>query len=278
MSMQLSATIEAILFYYAEPVSLDRLVSLLNVSHDDVNTALNELEMRLLAGGTRLVRSGTEVTLGTAPEASALIEAITKEELSKDLSKSAIETLSIVLYKGPLTRAEIDYIRGVNSTFILRNLQVRGLIERVDNPSDQRSFLYRPTFRLLESLGLSKIEDLPNYEETQTILATFAGGVSAKQTENSGVDDVDGNESPDISQNTRSDDPTIDEGIEGDDAWVEEKTQERGEDLATDVEEENYAAPAYDDTALRSHHSETNFPVTPDLENTDTAMSDAPPQ
>ncbi|MBI2099909.1 MAG: SMC-Scp complex subunit ScpB, partial [Candidatus Vogelbacteria bacterium] len=73
--------------------------------------------------------------------------------------------LTIVLYKGPLTRAEIDYIRGVNSSFILRHLSIRGLVERIPNPKDARSFLYRPTFDLFQHLGLSKIEELPEYGE-----------------------------------------------------------------------------------------------------------------
>jgi segregation and condensation protein B len=75
----------------------------------------------------------------------------------KDLGKAGLETLSIILYQGPISRAEIDYIRGVNSNFILRNLLIRGLIERVENPHDQRSFLYKPTLELISYLGLSKI-------------------------------------------------------------------------------------------------------------------------
>ena len=68
--------------------------------------------------------------LGTAPQMSATVETLTKEELMKDLGKAGLETISIILYKGPISRAEIDYIRGVQSNFILRNLLVRGLIEK----------------------------------------------------------------------------------------------------------------------------------------------------
>jgi segregation and condensation protein B len=101
--------------------------------------------------------------LGTAPEASALIEQLTREELSKDLGKAGLETLSIIVYKSPITRADLDYIRGVNSSFILRNLQIRGLVEKITNPADARSFLYRPTFELLQHLGVTRVEDLPEY-------------------------------------------------------------------------------------------------------------------
>lgn len=176
--MELANTIEAILFYQAEPMTVKRLSTLLKRSEGEVRDALRVLEERLLPTGLRLLSLTDEVVLGTAPEASAFIEAITKEELSKDLSKASLETLAIVLYKGPITRAEIDYIRGVNSTFILRNLLVRGLVEKVDNPADQRSFLYRPTFQLLEFMGVANTESLPEYEATMTALAQF---VSVKE-------------------------------------------------------------------------------------------------
>ena len=81
----------------------------------------------------------------------------------KDLGKAGLETLSIILYRGPATRRDIDYIRGVNSQFILRNLLIRGLVEKIQNPDDQRTFFYKPTFQLLSYLGIGKLEDLPEY-------------------------------------------------------------------------------------------------------------------
>lgn len=180
MYMDLSKAISAILFYRAEPMTIKRLSVLLKYPENDVRDALNVLEVKVRDVGLQLVRNSDEVTLGTAVEASALIESITKEELSKDLSKSALETLAIVLYRGPITRSEIDYIRGVNSTFILRNLLVRGLVEKIENPSDQRSFHYTSTLQLLEYMGVGKIEELPDYHETITQLGVF---MDTKETE-----------------------------------------------------------------------------------------------
>jgi segregation and condensation protein B len=171
--MELPNLIEAILFYYAEPLTLRKLALVLKRDEGEVREALLILEERLNTSGIRLLRNNDTVLLGTAPDASTLIEAITKDELSKDLSKSALETLAIVLYKGPLTRSEIDYIRGVNSTFILRNLLIRGLVEKVENPEDQRSFHYRSTFALLEYMGITQREELPEYTETLTALDKF---------------------------------------------------------------------------------------------------------
>jgi segregation and condensation protein B len=86
------------------------------------------------------------------------------------LTKSSLETLSIVLYKNGVSRSEIDYIRGVNSSFILRNLIVRGLIEKITDPKDSRRLLYRPTFDALSFMGITSIEQLPNYSEVITQL------------------------------------------------------------------------------------------------------------
>jgi segregation and condensation protein B len=111
--------------------------------------------------------------LGTSKELSPLIEKLTKDELTRDLGKAGLETLSIVLYQGPLARADIDYIRGVNSQFILRALLIRGLVERIDNPKDARSYLYKPTLDLLSHLGVSKIADLPEYEQVRKDIEGF---------------------------------------------------------------------------------------------------------
>ena len=114
--------------------------------------------------GIVLMRAGDTVTLGTHPEASDILSKIYKEELSKGLSKASIETLSIVMYGDEVTRGKIDYIRGVNSGFILRSLLVRGLIERKPYPRDRKRFMYAPTAELLASLGAASVQALPDYE------------------------------------------------------------------------------------------------------------------
>lgn len=171
--MDLSQKIEAILFFKAEPVTVKKLASLLKTDESSVSSALQKLEEDLKNRGVGLVRNGDEAVLGTNKDLSSLIEEITKEEISRDLGKAGLETLSIILYQGPVSRADIDYIRGVNSQFILRNLLVRGLIDRVENPQDARSFLYKPTLELLSHLGVSKIEDLPQYGQVREEIDGF---------------------------------------------------------------------------------------------------------
>jgi segregation and condensation protein B len=166
--MTLDAKIEAMLFFKAEPVKISWLAEIFGVSPDDVHEALSLLQINLSERGIVPVFKDDEVTLGTAPEMSEIIEKISKEDLSRDLGKAALETLTIVLYKGPIARSEIDYIRGVNSNFILRSLLSRGLVERIQNENGSAGFLYRPTFDLLSHLGITRIEDLPEYGEFRT--------------------------------------------------------------------------------------------------------------
>lgn len=166
-TLLLDAKIEGILFWKGEPVRVKKLSQILNAEEKDILSALEVLKQKLETRGVILIFKEDEVMLGTAPQMSAIIETLTKEELMKDLGKAGLETVSIILYKGPISRTEIDYIRGVQSNFILRNLLVRGLIEKVVKPDDQRSFLYKPSFELLSYLGVSKIEDVPEYEKVK---------------------------------------------------------------------------------------------------------------
>ena len=175
INMELEQQLEAILFYKGEPMKVKLLAKMFNAPQEAIVQALTDLQTRLAETnrGIRLVIKDEEVQLGTAPEMSETIEAVRKEEITRDIGKAGLETLSIILYKGPVSRAEIDFIRGVNSSFILRNLMVRAMIERVSNPNDSRSFLYKPTFELLQFLGVTKVEELPEYEKVIADLQAF---------------------------------------------------------------------------------------------------------
>lgn len=159
--------IEAFLFWKGEPVTVRELAKSLKFDIQIVDAALEHLGSQEVCQdkGIVVVRFGDKVTLGTHPEVSTTIEELTKEELSRDLGKSALETLAIILYQGPVKRSQIDYVRGVNSQFILRNLLVRGLIDRTVDPSDERSFVYSPSLELLSHLGVGHVRELPEFEK-----------------------------------------------------------------------------------------------------------------
>ena len=171
--MELDSLIEAVLFLEGEPIKIKRLADFLNKSEEETRNAVAILEKKLEGRGLRLIKKDDEVLLATAAEAAAICEAICKEEFNKDIGRAGLEVLAIIVYQGPLTRAEIDYIRGVNSSFTVRNLLVRGLIERRINPKDNRSFLYSPSFRLLEYLGISEMKQLPHYEDFKREIEKF---------------------------------------------------------------------------------------------------------
>lgn len=169
----IDSRIEALLFLKGEPMSAKELAKILGVKENEIKSGTEELDKKLSGRGIVLVKKEDSYALATSPECSEFAKILIKEELNPELSKASLEVLSIVIYKGPLSRAEIDYIRGVNSTFILRNLLVRGLIERIANPRDSRSFIYKPSFHLLEYLGVKKIEDLPEFGNFNKKIETF---------------------------------------------------------------------------------------------------------
>ena len=163
--MNLESKIEAILFWKGEPMSRKKLAEVLKVGELEINEGIEKLKENLKQRGIVLIEKENEIALGTAPELSDLIENLQKEELNKDLSKASLETLSIVLYKNGVSRAEIDYIRGVNSGFTLRALSIRGLVERITDPKDNRRFIYKPSFELLSYMGVQSVTELPDYAE-----------------------------------------------------------------------------------------------------------------
>lgn len=279
-NLSLAAAIEAILFYTAEPMSFRKLALLTKSDSEHVREAAKILGDRLLesGGGVRLIENNNEITLGTAPAASQLIEAITREEITKELSKASVETLSIICYKGPLTRSDIDYIRGVNSTFIIRNLLVRGIVEKLENPRDARASLYGPTFAAFEYMGVTRKEELPQYEEIEAQLTAFA---SARFTEDGEIvplevgslpgEDMSLHDAPLESLDDTSDSTPELCDVNGDGILTkeeclpgyakgrdEESHNERDEstNLEADIAEEDLMAPAFDDSAIAVHNAE----------------------
>lgn len=176
--MNLESKIEAVLFFKGEPMSLNRLAEILKVSGDEIKESLPGLKENLNNRGIVLQEKGNEVTLGTAPELSTLIEHLQKEELNKELSRASLETLSIILYKNGASRPEIDYIRGVNSSFTLRALSVRGLVDKTIDPKDNRRYIYKPSFEVLSFMGIKSVDDLPDYGDINKSIEATADSLA----------------------------------------------------------------------------------------------------
>jgi segregation and condensation protein B len=168
--MNLDVLIEALLFYKATPQNKQKLLKIFDVSETDLSDAITFLKERLQAGALRLIETETEIQLVTAPELSEFIEALRKQDLTGEIGKAGAETLAIVLYREPISRAEIDRIRGVNSSFILRNLMTRGLVVRESVGS---GYIFRISPALLQQLGIERKQDLPRFSEFMTALESF---------------------------------------------------------------------------------------------------------
>lgn len=161
----LHTLVEGLLFIADEPVSIHRLSQALDVSLDAVELALEVLEQACAERGVRLQRAANRVQLVSAPELAAYIERFLGLELQSKLSHAALEALSIVAYEQPVTRAEVEAVRGVNSDSVLRTLMGKGLIEEVGRlDAVGRPILYGTTFEFLQFFGLQSLEDLPVLE------------------------------------------------------------------------------------------------------------------
>ncbi len=160
--LPLSVKLEALLFVAAEPVTSAQLAAALDVSTSVVERGLNELDASLSSRGLRLQRHAGRVQLTTAPQLAELIEVFLGLEATSHLSRAALETLAIIAYQQPVTRPQIDAIRGVNSDSMMKSLLNKGLIlesGRADGPG--RPILYSTTPEFLQHFGLNSILELP---------------------------------------------------------------------------------------------------------------------
>lgn len=161
----LKSAIESILFIQGEPLAVSRLAKITGAKPAEVASALQELMAEYRERGIVLIQNGDEWQFATNAANKATVEKLVTSELADELSRASLEVLSIIAYKGPVSRAQIEYIRGVNSSFTLRNLLIRGLVARRENPADHRSYLYRISGDFMKHLGIARLEDIPQYDE-----------------------------------------------------------------------------------------------------------------
>lgn len=164
---ELTQHIEALLFALGGPISKKELGKMLDADESAIESALGSLKRAREGSGIVLVDDGREAELRASSATSAKIEEIRKEEYSREIGRAGLEVLAAILYRGPLSRSEIDFIRGVNSSQTVRTLLMRGFVRKVPNPRDERSFLYEPTTEILSALGVASMHDLPEYADVR---------------------------------------------------------------------------------------------------------------
>ncbi len=171
-----TAALEALLFSYGEPIAIGKAAKFLEMKEEECAALAEKLSADLNrnpASGFAILRNGEEIELATKPSLSWVFKKLIEEEFKEELTPAALETIAVVAYLGPVTRAVIDYVRGVNSTFILRNLLIRGLVSRHLQSGKKNVFEYRVSFDFLKHMGLARVEDLPEYQKYKNILQKF---------------------------------------------------------------------------------------------------------
>lgn len=160
--LELPAALETLLFVSAEPVAPYQLAAALEISNSAVEQGLNLLEGELLTRGLRLQRHSGRVQMTTAPEMAETVERFLGLEATSRLSRAALETLAIVAYQQPVTRPQIEGVRGVSSEGVMKSLLGKGLIQEVGRTlGPGRPILYGTAPDFLQHFGLNSLMDLP---------------------------------------------------------------------------------------------------------------------
>lgn len=161
--MTILGKIESILFVASKPLTIKKLAKALEVGEDKIEEALDVLKSKYnqSQSGIHLLFDGDMVQMATNPENVEAIDGFVKDEVAGELTKAQLETLTVVAYRGPVSRAEIEQIRGVNCAVILRNLMIRGLIDEQDGKLMPEYVL---TVEALRHLGITSVHELPDYE------------------------------------------------------------------------------------------------------------------
>lgn len=173
--MSLISQIESLLFISNRPLTARRLAELIDAKEDEAANALEELRAQTNREerGVHLVKVGNSYQVATRGEHAKLVAGFVKEELVGEMTKPQLETLTIVAYRGPVSKTELEQIRGVNCSLILRNLMIRGLVEEIAQGDAQGGSeglgsmvrKYQVTHEFVRHLGLSGVEELPEYAQ-----------------------------------------------------------------------------------------------------------------
>ena len=165
--MSLRSKIESLLFVSSQPISITQLKKLTDAKKGEVEVALCELKAiyeEKKDSGIILAVSGDKCQMVSHPDNAKLVKSFLKSDVTGELTDPGLETLTIVAYRGPITKPELEQIRGVNCGLILRNLLIRGLIERLDAKKESLP-KYQVTHDFLKFLGVSSVSKLPDYEK-----------------------------------------------------------------------------------------------------------------
>lgn len=164
MNKQLKNNIESLLFISHRPLSVKELAKATSANLKEVAEVLSDLEneYQVKSGGVAILKINDKYQFATSSDSSEAVRRFIKSEVTGELTKPSLEALTIIAYRGPISKAELELIRGVNCSVILRNLLIRGLIEAKEDAKKMVVF-YNITFEFLKFLGLNKSKGLPDF-------------------------------------------------------------------------------------------------------------------
>lgn len=163
--MNIKSIIESLLFISSKPINLTTFGKIINADINEIKKALSEIFEERKNSGVVLLENNQEYQFATNSENSEYVQNFFNSELREKLTDATLEVLGIIAYRQPISKTEIEAIRGVNSQYSIRHLLIRGLIEKVANPSDSRSSLYQTTTEFLQHLGITSFKELPEFEK-----------------------------------------------------------------------------------------------------------------
>lgn len=161
----LKSQLESILFVSSKPLNVKQISKFLHIPDEEVHSALLESQEDRKNTGVILLEANGFWQMATHSENSETVKNFLNADLREKLTDATIEVLSIIAYRQPISKAEIEAIRGVNSQYSVRHLLMRGLIEKIPNPNDARGSLYQVTTEFLQQLGIQSTNDLPEFEK-----------------------------------------------------------------------------------------------------------------
>lgn len=166
----LVAQVESILYAAGEPASISAMATALETSTQDIELALEELAKQCKSRGVRVQRHGNEAQLVTAPETAERIQKFLGLEAANRLSTAALETLAIIAYKQPITKPQMEMIRGVNCDGVIKTLEMHNLIKELGRAETVgHPMRYGISFEFLEHFGLRDVHELPPVDKLEVL-------------------------------------------------------------------------------------------------------------
>lgn len=164
--MKLQHLLESLFFVSSRPLSLKELVDFSKQDAQEVESAINELMSEYSENnrGLRIIENNKKYQMASAPDNAKLIQDFLQTEVSGELTPASLETLTIIAYRSPIKKSDLEKIRGINCSLILRNLLIKGLIEE-KNTSDNEESEYSPSLEFIKFLGVNSLKDLPDYDK-----------------------------------------------------------------------------------------------------------------